>query len=35
MATGDDVPGLVPESGSFDALAGRVHVAIPELLDIR
>lgn len=33
IATSDDVPGLVLESGSFDALVERVHFAIPELLD--
>ncbi|MBQ6903430.1 MAG: DUF1902 domain-containing protein [Lachnospiraceae bacterium] len=32
IATSDDVPGLVLESGSFDALVERVHFAIPELL---
>jgi len=32
IATSDDVPGLVLESGSFDALKERVKVAIPELL---
>ncbi|MCI8656556.1 MAG: DUF1902 domain-containing protein [Oscillospiraceae bacterium] len=28
----DDVPGLVLESGSFDALLERVRFAVPELL---
>ena len=28
----DDVPGLVLESGSFDALLERVRSAVPELL---
>ena len=31
IATSEDVPGLVLESGSFDALVERVHFAIPEL----
>ncbi len=34
IATSDDVPGLVLESGSFDALVERVRHAIPELLFI-
>ena len=33
-ATSDDVPGLVLESGSFDALVERVRHAIPELLEL-
>ena len=32
MATSEDIPGLVLESGSFDALLERVRYAIPELL---
>ena len=32
IATSDDVPGLVLESGSFDALLERTRYAIPELL---
>lgn len=32
VATSKDVPGLVMESGSFDALVERVKAAIPELL---
>lgn len=32
IATSKDVPGLVLESGSFDALIERVRFAIPELL---
>ncbi|MCM1320854.1 MAG: DUF1902 domain-containing protein [Bacteroides sp.] len=32
VATSDDVPGLVMESGSLDALMERVRFAIPELL---
>lgn len=31
-ATSDDIPGLVLESGSFDALLERSRIAIPELL---
>lgn len=33
-ATSDDIPGLVLESGSFDALLERTKSAIPELLDL-
>lgn len=32
VATSDDIPGLVLESGSFDALLERVRFAVPELL---
>ena len=32
VATSYDVPGLVLESGSFDALVERVKFAIPELM---
>ena len=32
IATSDDIPGLVLEHGSFDALLERVRVAVPELL---
>jgi len=32
IATSDDVPGLVLEHGSFDALVERVRYAVPELL---
>lgn len=32
VATSKDVPGLVLESGSFDALVERVRHAVPELL---
>ena len=32
IATSDDVPGLVLESGSFDALLERVKQAVPELI---
>ena len=34
VATSDDIPGLVLESGSFDALAERVRYAVPELLEL-
>ena len=34
IATSRDVPGLVLESGSFDALVERVRYAIPELLEL-
>lgn len=34
VATSDDIPGLVMESGSFDALLERVRFAVPELLSL-
>ena len=34
IATSDDVPGLVLESGSFDALVERVKAAVPELIHL-
>ena len=34
IATSIDVPGLVLESGSFDALIERVRYAVPELLEL-
>lgn len=34
IATSDDVPGLVLESGSFDALLERVKQAVPELVKL-
>ncbi len=34
IATSKDVPGLVLESGSFDALLERIKYAIPELLEL-
>ncbi|MDY4976747.1 MAG: DUF1902 domain-containing protein [Clostridia bacterium] len=34
IATSDDVPGLVLEAGSFDALLERVRFAVPELLEL-
>ena len=32
IATSNDIPGLVLESGSYDALLKRTRFAIPELL---
>lgn len=32
IATSKDIPGLVLESGSFDALLERTRFAVPELL---
>jgi hypothetical protein len=32
IATSEDVPGLVLESGSLDALMERVRMTVPELL---
>ncbi len=34
IATSDDIPGLVLESGSFDALLERTRLAVPELLEL-
>jgi len=34
VATSDSVPGLVLESGSFDALVEKVRIAVPELLEL-
>lgn len=34
VATSDDIPCLVLESGSFDALLERVRFAAPELLEL-
>lgn len=34
IATSDDIPGLVMESGSFDALLERLRFAVPELLEL-
>ena len=34
VATSDDIPGLVLESGSYDALIERIKLAIPELLKL-
>ncbi len=32
IATSDDIPGLILESGSFDALLERIRFAAPELI---
>ena len=34
IATSDDIPGLVLESGSFDALLERTRFAVPDLLEL-
>lgn len=34
IATSNDIPGLVLESGSFDALLERTRFAVPELLSL-
>lgn len=34
VATSQNVPGLVLESGSFDALLERVKYAVPELIEL-
>lgn len=34
IATSNDIPGLVLESGSFDALLERVRFAAPELISL-
>lgn len=34
VAESDDVPGLVLESGSFDALIERLRYTIPEMLEL-
>lgn len=34
IATSDDIPGLVLESGSFDALLERIRFTVPELLSL-
>lgn len=34
IAESDDVPGLVLESGSFDALVEKLRHAVPELLEL-
>lgn len=34
IATSEDIPGLVLESGSFDALVERVRFAAPELIKL-
>lgn len=34
IATSNDIPGLILESGSFDALLERTRFAVPELLEL-
>lgn len=34
VATSEDIPGLVLESGSFDALLERVRFAVSELIEL-
>ena len=34
IATSNDIPGLVLESGSYDALVERTRFAIPQLLSL-
>lgn len=34
VATSEDIPGLVMESGSFDALLERIRFAAPELIEL-
>ena len=34
IAESQDLPGLILESGSFDALVERVKIAIPDLLEL-
>lgn len=34
VATSEDIPGLVLESGSFDALLERIRFAAPELIEL-
>jgi predicted RNase H-like HicB family nuclease len=34
VATSDDVPGLVAEAESLDALSEKLKVLVPELLDV-
>ena len=34
VATSDEIPGLVLESGSFDALIEKIRFAVPELLQL-
>ena len=34
VATSDDVPGLVAEAESLDALSEKLEVLVPELLDV-
>ncbi len=34
VAQSDDIPGLVLESGSFDALLERVRYTVPDLIEL-
>ena len=34
IATSKDIPGLVLESGSYDALIEKIKVAVPELIEL-
>ena len=34
IATSEDIPGLVLESGSFDNLISKVKAAVPELIQL-
>ena len=34
IAESPDIPGLILESGSFDALVERVKIAVPDLLEL-
>jgi predicted RNase H-like HicB family nuclease len=34
VATSDDVPGLCTEAGTIDALAAKLRVMVPELLEL-
>ena len=34
IAESQDIPGLILESGSFDALVERVKIAVPDLLGL-
>ncbi len=34
IATSEDIPGLILESGSLDALLKRTRFAVPELLEL-
>lgn len=34
IATSDDIPGLVLESGSFDVLLKHTRIAVPELPEL-
>lgn len=34
VATSEDIPGLVLESGSFDAIVERIRIAAPEMLKL-